>query len=303
MFMPKKTQACAAGYFPFIGRLLLLLTALHSIPGWAQTLHQRTPGGKIVNAEFLAGNVHRPALLVLHGFLQTNEFQATQNIINGLSGLGSAVLGPNLSLGIPDRKQSMQCQAPHQNTFDEDLAEINFWVDWLRHQGYLSVILVGHSWGSQHSLGYADAYPQAPVAAVIAISLVRTEQADAVRRKQVAAARTRAARHDVSLQAYTLSYCKSYMASPESYLSYARWDDALVVDTLNRLQKRNLPVYVVIGSNDRRSDAAWIDTLRPKAAQLTVVQGANHFFSSIYEFELNDRLEDILRRIGAPPQP
>lgn len=268
-------------------------------PADAENLRLPFANGKYVNAEYLRGDVRRPAILVLHGFLQTNEFQTTRSLINNLSMLGYTIVGPNLSLGIPDRRQSIQCQAPHNHNFEEDLREIGFWVGWLRQQGHPGVIIVGHSWGSQHGLGYAEAYPEAPVVAVIAVALVRAEQTAAVRARQTAKAEARLARGDASLQAYALSFCKNFMATPRSYLSYARWDDARVIDALKRLRERKLPVYAVVGSKDKRIDDKWMSQLGEHTAQLTVVQGANHFFSSVHEFDLSDRLEEILSRLGA----
>jgi surfactin synthase thioesterase subunit len=90
------------------------------------------------------------------------------------------------------------------------------------------------------------------------------------------------------------------MATPPSYLSYARWDDARVIASLTRLQERKLPVYAVIGSKDNRIDDEWMKALRQHAAQVDVIEGANHFFSSIHEFDLSDQLEAILAKIGAP---
>ncbi len=279
--------------------VVLVLFGL-SAPGRAETLRLLSPDGKYLSAEYHRGDARRPALLVLHGFLQTNEFQTTQSLISNLSMLGYTVLGPNFSLGISDRRQSMQCQAPHNHRFEDDLREIDFWVGWLKNQGHSRVILVGHSWGSQHALGYVEAYPQAPVAAVIAVSLVRTEQAAKVQTRQIAKAQAREAGHDNSLQPYALSFCKSFMATPRSYLSYARWDDKRVIDILARLQERKLPVYAVIGSKDNRIDDEWLHELR-RSAQVSVIEGANHFFSSIHEFDLSDRLEALLTRIDATP--
>lgn len=279
---------------------LIVLALCGAIPaGRADTLRLKSPDGKYLNAEYQPGDRQRPAIVVLHGFLQTREFLTTQGIINGLSTLGLTVIAPNLSLGISDRLQSMQCQAPHKHRFDDDLREVDFWVEWLRRQGHPGVILVGHSWGSQHGLGYAEAYPQVPVSALIAISLVREGQPATVRAKQVSRAEVRAARRDMSLQPYVLSFCKTYMATPESYLSYARWDDARVIESLTRLQERKLPVYAVVGSQDSRIDGEWVQILRRYTTQTIVINGANHFFSSVHEFELNDRLETLIAQIQA----
>ena len=273
-----------------------------SSPAQAEDLRLTSADGKPVNAEYLPGDTRRPAVLVLHGFLQTREFLTTQTIISGLSSVGNGILSPNLSLGVADRQQSMQCQAPHQNTFEDDLREIDVWVQWLRKKGYPSVIIVGHSWGSQHGVGYADAYPKAPIAAVVGVSLVRTEQTPQVIARQSAAAKERLTRKDTALKPYALSYCKEYMARPESYLSYARWSDARVLGVLERLKKRQVPVYVLLGSQDKRSDNAWAKALRVSASQVLVIDGANHFFSSLHEFELNERLEVILARLNAAAQ-
>jgi len=253
--------------------------------------------GQKLNAEFLPGDIQKPAVLVLHGFLQTREFLTTQSILSNLSRLGYTVLGPNLSLGVSDRLQSMQCQAPHQHRFDDDVREIDFWIQWLRAKGHARVILIGHSWGSQHSLGYVEAHVAAPIAAVIGISLVRTEQANTIRHQQMNQARARDGKHDTSLQPYALSFCHKFMATPESYLSYASWDDARVIQSLKQLSGLHVPVHVILGSKDKRSDEAWVALLRQHAKQLTVVDGANHFFSSMQEFDLNDQIEKILETI------
>lgn len=265
----------------------------------AEDIQQSLPDGKTLNAEYHPGDARRPAILVLHGFLQTHEFTATQSIIISSASLGYTILGPNLSLGVSDRQQSMQCEAPHKHIFEDDLSEIDFWVKWLLKKGHPSVIIVGHSWGSQHGIGYVEAYPQAPVSAVIAISLVRTREDAKTLSRQVTEARARAARHDQSLQPYALSFCNTFMATPQSYLSYARWDDKQVVDTLVRLQARKFPVYVVLGSGDNRSDDNWVQTVCRHVTQVTVIKGANHFFSSVHEFDLSDRIEAILTELRA----
>lgn len=282
-----------------IGLAALMLCGV-SLVGQAGTLRLKSLDGTYLNAEYYRGDLRRPAIVVLHGFLQTREFQTTQSIVNSLSTLGHAVIAPNLSLGVSDRRRSMQCQAPHKHRFDDDLREMDVWVEWLRKQGYPGVILVGHSWGSQHSLGYAEFHPRVPVSAVIAISLVRAEQPADEHARQVSEAEARVARRDTSLQSYALSFCKAYMATPQSYLSYARWDDARVIESLTRLQERKLPVYVVVGNQDKRIDDEWVQVLRRHTAQVTVIDGANHFFSSVHEFDLNDRLESLITQLSAP---
>lgn len=291
-----RTKKITLALRAFILALGIFINVANTIV-YAETLQLKSADGQILNAEYLSGDTSRPAILVLHGFLQTNEFLATHSIISSLSSLGYTVVGPNFSLGIPSRQQSMQCQAPHRHTFEEDLREIDFWLGWLRSQGYSRVIIVGHSWGSQHALGYAESHPNSMVIAIIAVSLVHVEQVTEIRKKQIRQAKARLSKQDQSLQPYALSFCKAFMATPPSYLSYARWNDTRVIESLTRLQNKKLPVYVVLGSEDNRIDDSWPQQLRAHAAQVTVIEGANHFFSSVYEFELSDQLETILAHI------
>lgn len=276
---------------------LLVLLFLPAAQSRAERLHLQLATGLPVNAEYLQGDKTKPAMLVLHGFLQTFEFMSTRNIVNGLAAQGYSVLAPNISLGVPNRQQSVQCTAIHSHTLESDLQEIGFWIDWLKQSGHPSVILVGHSWGSQHGLAYLDAHPDPAVKAMIAISLVRTHQTSAQNSAQIAQAQQRIAAHDKGLHAYALSYCKQYMATAQGYLSYALWDDSKVMDILSKLQKNKIPVYAVIGDADKRIDAAWLQTLQQRVRMLAVVEGANHFFSHVHEFDLNDRLESILEEL------
>ncbi len=287
-------------YMSIAAVLCLLLT--YALPARCETVTATLPSGVAVNAEYIVASPEKPAIIVLHGFLQTYEFMSTWNIVNGLSSLGYAVLAPNISLGVPDRKQSAQCQAAHTHTFASDLSELDFWADWLQKKGYKSLILIGHSWGSQYLLGYKVSRPKAPVIGLIAISLVRSHESRGVRQQQITLAKSRIKEHASGLQPYKLSFCEDFMATPQSYLSYAEWSDQKVLDTLAQLKHNQTPTYVIIGGQDKRSDSAWLKEVRARATELAVIEGANHFFSDAFEFELNDRLEKILHLIDAKTQ-
>jgi pimeloyl-ACP methyl ester carboxylesterase len=268
------------------------------LPARAERVQEHLPGNLVVNADYQPASTDKPAVLVLHGFLQTFDFLATRNLINDISDLGYTVLAPNLSLGIPNRKQSVQCNAAHTHTEQKDLAEINFWIQWLQNKGYHSVIMVGHSWGSQHSLGYMLANKNPAVTAVVAISLVRTRQKAATQKQQLQRASTYKKNHDNSLHAYELSFCREYMATPDSYISYASWTDNYVLQVLSTLKNRHVPVYVIVGGKDKRIDDRWVSAITPRVTKLIKIPNANHFFSHVSEFDLNDQLEKLLPQIG-----
>jgi pimeloyl-ACP methyl ester carboxylesterase len=277
--------------------LFLVLSLVLPAAAQAERVQEQLPNGLSVNAEYLPVANENPAVLLLRGFLQTFDFLATRNLINGISALDYTVLAPNLSLGIPDRKQSVQCSAAHTHTHQKDLAEIDFWIEWLKKKGYRSVILVGHSWGSQQSLGYMLEHTGSPVIGVIAISLVRTRQNTDTKTHQVNKANEYKKNKDKSLHAYELSFCNEYMATADSYISYAKWTDAKVLTTLSALQQHRLPVYVIVGGKDKRIGDKWLAAIKPRVTKVVKIQNANHFFSHISEFDLNDQLEILLPEI------
>lgn len=266
------------------------------LPAHAEKVRANLPSGLGVSADYRAGDTSRPALMVLHGFLQTNEFQATRNIIEGLAGLGYAVLSPNLSLGVADRRKSLPCQALHKHTVSGDVAEIDFWVDWLVRHGQKRIILVGHSWGGQHALAYMQAHPKGPVTGIVAVSLVRARQSAQTVAEQAAAANAMLDSETPGLKRYELNFCREFAATPQSYLSYASWTDDKVLASLKDLP---VPVYVILGGNDRRSDESWRTALAASGATVAVVPGADHFFSSLYEFDLVDAMQAALHALDS----
>lgn len=262
---------------------------------YAKTVSTTLPSGVVINAEYSPGDPVRPALLVLHGFLQTREFQATKNIIDGLSDMGYGVLGPSLSLGVGNRRKSLSCEALHKHTLEEDLKELDRWVDWLLQQGYTSVVLVGHSWGGQHALAYVAQYPNRPITAVVAVSLVRSRQDEQTLAAQNEQASVRLQAGATGLNNYALNFCKKYTATAQSYLSYAQWTDTKVLASVKNARP---PVYVILGGSDRRIDDLWVTALRSSGAVVSRIAGADHFFSSQYEFDLLDELANNLNAFG-----
>ena len=122
--------------------LLCLLT--FGCPTWAHAeIAQLEMRPRIyASAEYLAGQRDKPAVLLLHGFLQTREFPTVATLARSLHDAGYAVLSPTLSLGIPNRRQSLACEAVHRHGMEDDIDEIARWVDWLKSRGHRSIVLV-----------------------------------------------------------------------------------------------------------------------------------------------------------------
>src|SRR5574340_930443 len=111
-------------------RTFLLCLLFSALPTSAQAvitqleMHPGIPA----SAEYLAGQADRPAVLLLHGFLQTRAFSTVGALARGMHDAGYAVLSPTLSLGIPGRNKSLACEAVHAHSLDDDVTGIARWA-------------------------------------------------------------------------------------------------------------------------------------------------------------------------------
>lgn len=280
----------AKGHLVIIGLLCGLLWAVGL---QAQTVSARLPSGITVSAEYQRGEANRLAVLILHGFMTTRDFNTVQSLYGDLSSSGYTVLAPTLSLGIANREASVPCDAIHTHTWDNDVAEISFWVDWLVKQGVDSIVLVGHSTGSLQLVSYVAGNPASQVKKVVATSLVniRRYTAPETAKLEIAEAEKLAAMSHPPLRSYHLVFCDNFTATPESYLSYINWTRQRVLDTLSKVK---VPVEVIMGGADRRFSSDWIQAVRDTGTEVRVIKGASHFFDSTHEFDLLDMVQQAI---------
>lgn len=251
------------------------------------------PNGVTGSAEYYAGEPGRHAVLVLHGFMTTRNFNTVQSMVNDLAGSGYSVLAPTLSLGVDGRRASVPCDAIHTHTWEQDIAEIGFWVDWLVEHGHESIVLLGHSTGSLQLVSYAAGAPAKQVKKVVATSLVNVRRytTTAVAEREIAEARKLQALDKPPLREYHLAFCENYTSTPQSYLSYISWTSQRVLDTLRTVK---IPVEVIMGGADRRFSTEWIQALRSNGTKVMVIDGASHFFDATHEFDLLDKVQQCL---------
>jgi esterase/lipase len=245
------------------------------------------PDKPAARAEYLAGKPDKPAVLILHGFLQTHEFPTVQRLGEGLHGEGYTVLAPTLSLGVPHRKQSLPCEAIHTHTYKEDFKELDNWLNWLKKKGHKSYVAIGHSQGSVGSLAYVLGKPPLPASRFIAVSIVDvTASRDPATNKRIEAdLRKRTAQGDRNLVTQPLSYCPKFAGTPESLLSYQEWSPERILKGLKQL---SIPTTLIMGSSDERLGPNWIDQLQKTGKTIHIVKGANHFLDGEHEFTLLD---------------
>lgn len=275
---------------PCIAALLgLFILSIH--PVLAETVEARLPSGIVATADFRAGQPSRPAILTLHGFLQTRNTQPLNALGNILTDQGYTVLSTTLTLNINRRSKSLGCEAAHTHTKNDAVAEINFWTNWLASKGYKHVILLGHSSGSLQMLQYIAQNPSPVIQQAILVSAIalRSEPKEA----QATAARVKSGLiSGKSLERFALGYCNNnYVTLPAAYLTYVADDNKI----LDQFSKAKVPVEVILGGADLAMKAGWPEQVRARGVPATVIDGANHFFDGSHEFDLADKVEAILK--------
>ena len=243
-------------------------------------------------AYFQQGDNDKPAILFVHGFLQTGNFSTVKRLSDELSDSGFTVLRPNLTLGFDFRKTSLACEAIHTNAITDDSKELSLWVDWLKQKTHQPIILIGHSAGANTIVDYLSTTSQS-VEQVILISLAYFhDRPTAYERKQHAEkAYKMLAQNNNSLSSFALAFCKDYVTTPDNFLSYYQYSRKKVINTL---KSSTIPIEIIIGGNDKRVSPAWSKQLISSGLKTQVIDNASHFFDKEHEFDLFDRVEEIL---------
>jgi len=279
------------------GYLLFLLLLLPQAAA-AERARIELRNGLTAQAEYLSGKPTLPAVLVLHGFLQTHDFPTVATLARGLNESGYTVLAPTLSLGVPNRKQSLACEAVHRHSLDDDLDEIDRWVKWLTSRGHRQIVLIGHSFGSMQLLAYLAGKPDPAVRGYIAASLTETQIGPISRAELIERLEDAVARGDHKLVNQPISYCKKYPSNPAALLSYVRWDQARLVKALNAYKGHKL---LIMGDADVMIGRKWLSTLQESRTPMAIVKGAGHFMDGEHEFDLLEHSLTQLKKM-APAQ-
>jgi pimeloyl-ACP methyl ester carboxylesterase len=271
--------------------LLCLLISVFPAAAHAVIVQQEMHPGISANAEYLIGERSKPAVLLLHGFLQTRDFPTVATLARGLQDAGYTVLSPTLSLNIPSRSQSLACEAVHKHSLDDDVAEIRRWVNWLKARGHHAIVLLGHSFGSMQLLAYLSLNPDAAVKGLIGASLIEAQIGPVSRPALIAQLENRVSGKQRALVTHPLSFCRKYASTPEGLLSYVRWDQPRL---LSALKQTPVSVKLIMGDADEMLGRNWIKALKHVQTPMVIVQGANHFMDGQHEFDL---LEHTLKSL------
>lgn len=276
-----------------LGVALLLVAVLMSTMAKADTVEIKLASGLVGLADYRAGKAGFPAVLLLHGFLQTRNSPPMNRLADALADSGYPVLVPTLSLGVSRRNKSLSCEAVHKHTLQDDVQEIGQWVSWLGGHGHKRIVLIGHSSGGKDVLAYLSSTPNAGVERAILASIVPI-YVDAEQYRKVRAEKLPLPGQVAPpLRRFTIAYCKNnYAATLPAYLSYADWTGNVI---LERLARVTVPVDIVLGSNDQVVPPDWQAQLMRGRIPVHMIEGAGHFFDGEHEFELSDHVIEILK--------
>ncbi|MDX1351666.1 MAG: DUF1749 domain-containing protein [Thiomicrorhabdus sp.] len=284
----------------FIPAFLVSIMLTFAMNGQAATVSHNLSDSMYANAEYVQGDLDKPAILIIHGFLTTNKFHTVIAMSKSLQDEGFTTLAPTLTLGINKRKNSIKCNSIHTHTLQADVDEIDSWVKWLMSRGHKKIIVVGHSSGSQEILEYLNTKPNENIIGSVFTSLFYLKgQELGTLQNEIVFAQEMLSKKQNRPTKYSFLFCKNnYFATPESYLSYMKLDRNYVLESLQQL---NIPNYTIMGSADKRYLSVgknWLDEIEQTGTKLIVVEGANHFFSSEHEFDLQDHLVEIVKSIS-----
>jgi len=275
---------------------IFLLLAGFAMQAFAEPVELLLPNKLVAKAEFRSGEAGKPAILLMHGFLQTHEFPTIHRLVDGLASEGYSVLAPTLTLGVTHRKQSQACEAINVHTMADATMEVQLWVDWLKARRVSSVVLLGHSFGSVVALAYLGNQQHNPVDKLIGVSAAegRLKTDRAQREKLITKARALVKSNSRNLMTEQLSFCQKYRATPAGMLSYLEWTPERL---LREVRRQPTPTTFIMGSRDDRLGPGWIEQLKQTRAKVHVIEGANHFMDGDYEF---DMLDTVLAELKTP---
>ncbi len=247
---------------------ILLLGVVH-----AETVTLQVNEKITAEAEFYSGNPKKPAVLLLHGFITTNQFPTVLTVANAIADNDITVLTPNLTLGINKREQSVKCQSVHTHTLEEDIQEVKMWHDWLLEKGYKDTIFIGHSTGSSELVSTVNAPQFEGIKLTIFSSLFYLSGADlGTQKSDLIKAQKRLESGDTSPTSYSFLFChNNYNATAKSFLSYQIVTRQFIMNHLNQTQK---PTYVIMGGQDKRYKKvgkSWLTEIDRSPANLVVI--------------------------------
>ena len=260
----------------------------------AEIVELKVASGITATARYHQGESNKPAILLMHGFLQTRDFSTIARLFDTLSSSGYTTLSPTLTLGLSHRSKSLPCESIHTNSMSDDLSEIGQWTAWLSKKSNKPLVLIGHSMGATQIAAFLEQYrgDQVKQAILISIGPIGLGWPDNYANyNDLQRAKSAVIADEKGLSEYGLAYCKKYVTTAHNLLSFYHWDFERVSSAVSKLP---MPTQIIIGSEDTLINPSMIRPLASRRVSIDVLEGAGHFFNKEFEFELHDAVESYL---------
>lgn len=263
------------------------------------------------NLELVAGKkIVDGAILITHGSLAHRDMESLLNFQSLLNEKGYNTLAINLSLGLNNRHGMYDCRIPHRHRYADAVGEIHAWMDWLKKQGALRAVVLGHSRGAAQTALYAAERNHALTKAVVLLAPATLDNASPTEYEErfqqplallleKAQDLIQAGKGDSLLEGIGLMTCSDTSATAASFVSY--YAPSPLLDTVALLPKIGKPVLVVVAGGDEivvDLEKKIAPQVNGKRTQMKVVENADHFFRDLYADEAVDAIDLFLKGAG-----
>lgn len=279
----------------------------------------------VVNSEGLAGDFYNAdgdvAVVLLHGTLAHNRMEIIKTLATLISeDYGYPVLAPNLSLNNKNRMgDSIQtstksyatltaCDIDHTHKYEDALAELGVWVEYLKQQGFKKIIVAGHSRGGRQASAFLAKNFSDPAivgGVLIASGLSRNERNIENYKKDTGLDLRKLLREFSKLpdteyvDVPKFIYCEKPRVTAGAFISEYTEDPSHSAP-YNVAKIQNIPILVIGGSEDTvvpniGTDFETISTQRN--LRIEIIEGADHFFRDLYADDAAMMIVDLIEKI------
>jgi len=247
------------------------------------------------------------AILITHGTLAHNGMEVIKGIQAALADRGHNSLAITLSLGLDNRVGMYDCKVLHKHKHTDALDEIGAWLVWLKSEGANKVALMGHSRGGNQTAWFAAERQTAQIANVVLLAPQTWNESD---QSSGYESRYGAPLAQVLDKAQSLVdagkgqdmmiktgfiYCPDAETQAASFVSYYASDKRM--HTPNLIPDIKAPVLVIAATEDqvvKGLPEAMEPLVRSGKAQMTIVEGADHYFLDFYIEDVADAVDEFI---------